>query len=110
MGVMLVSVSMRAVTLREHGGPEVLQVEELPDPHPGPGEVRVKVGAVAMNHVDVWVRRGLPHLKLHYPFLLGADVAGTIDEVGPGVDVRVGEEVVVNPVHSCDRCQECLTG
>jgi NADPH:quinone reductase-like Zn-dependent oxidoreductase len=101
---------MRAVTLREHGGPEVLKLEELPDPHAGPGEVRVKVGAVAMNHVDVWVRKGLPHLKLHYPFLLGADVAGTVDEVGPGVDIKVGDEVVVNPVHSCDRCQECLSG
>ena len=102
---------MRAVVLREHGGPEVLRVEELPDPHAGPGEVRVRVAAVAMNHVDVWVRKGLPHLKLHYPFLLGADVAGTVDEVGPGVSgVAAGDEIVVNPGHSCGRCRDCLSG
>jgi NADPH:quinone reductase-like Zn-dependent oxidoreductase len=102
---------MRAVTLREHGGPEVLRVEELPEPEAGPGEVRVRVGAVALNHVDLWVRRGLPHLKLRYPFLLGADVAGTIDQVGAGVaGVSVGDEVVVNPGHSCGRCRECLSG
>jgi NADPH:quinone reductase-like Zn-dependent oxidoreductase len=88
-----------------------LRVEELPDPHAGPGEVRVRVAAVAVNHVDVWVRKGLPHLKLHYPFLLGADVAGTVDEVGPGVSgVKAGDEIVVNPGHSCGRCRDCLSG
>jgi NADPH:quinone reductase-like Zn-dependent oxidoreductase len=102
---------MRAVTLRAHGGPEVLQREELPEPEPGPGEVRVRVGAVALNHVDLWVRRGLPHLKLTYPFLLGADVAGTVDALGAGVTgVAVGDEIIVNPGHSCGRCRECLSG
>ena len=57
---------MKAVTLRSHGGPEVLRFEELPEPEAGPGEVRVAIGAVALNHVDVWVRKGLPHLKLEY--------------------------------------------
>lgn len=102
---------MRAVVLRKHGGPEVLSVEELPEPHAGPGEVRVRVAAVAMNHLDIWVRNGLPHLKLEYPFRLGADVAGTVDELGPGVrGVAVADEVVVNPGHSCGRCRECLSG
>jgi NADPH:quinone reductase-like Zn-dependent oxidoreductase len=102
---------MRAVVLRTHGGPEVLTLEELPEPHAGPGEVRVRVAAVAVNHLDLWVRKGLPHLKLEYPFRLGADVAGTVDEVGPGVArVAVGDEVVVNPGHSCGRCRECLSG
>jgi NADPH:quinone reductase-like Zn-dependent oxidoreductase len=102
---------MKAMTLRAHGGPDVLTLEELPEPQAGPGQVRVRVAAVAMNHLDLWVRRGLPHLKLTYPFLLGADVAGTIDQVGPGVDgVRVGDEIVVNPGHSCGRCRECLSG
>jgi NADPH:quinone reductase-like Zn-dependent oxidoreductase len=102
---------MKAVTLRAHGGPEVLRVEELPEPEAGPGEVRVRVRAVAMNHVDLWVRRGLPHLKLQYPFLLGADVAGTVDALGPGVTgLAVGDEIVVNPGHSCGRCRECLSG
>jgi len=105
---------MRAVVLRKHGGPEVLGVEDLPEPHAGPGQVRVRVAAVAMNHLDIWVRNGLPHLKLEYPFRLGADVAGTVDEVGPGTSgvnrVAVGDEVVVNPGHSCGRCKECLSG
>src|SRR5262249_33097414 len=102
---------MRAVALREHGGPEVLRSEELPDPVAGPGEVRLRVGAVALNHVDLWVRRGLPHLKLSYPFLLGAAVAGTMDQGGPGVSgVAVGDEVGVTPGHSCGRCRECLSG
>jgi NADPH:quinone reductase-like Zn-dependent oxidoreductase len=102
---------MRAMTIRSHGDPEVLQIEELPEPMPGPGEARIRVGAVAMNHVDLWVRRGMPHLKLSYPFLLGADVAGTVDALGPGVaGLAVGDEIVVNPGHSCGRCRECLSG
>lgn len=102
---------MQAVVLRRHGGPEVLELAELPLPEPGPGEVRVRVGAVALNHVDLWVRRGLPHLKLGYPFLLGADVAGEVDALGAGVvGVAVGDAVVVNPGHSCGRCRDCLSG
>src|SRR5947209_5376013 len=95
---------MKAITLRAHGGPEVLTLEELPEPEGGPGQVRVRVGAVALNHVDVWVRRGLPHLHHEYPFVLGADVAGTIDQLGPGVTgIAVGDEIVVNPGHSLGR-------
>jgi NADPH:quinone reductase-like Zn-dependent oxidoreductase len=102
---------MRAVVLRQHGGPEVLAVEDLPEPRAGAGEVRVRVAAVAVNHLDIWVRNGLPHLKLEYPFRLGADVAGTVDAIGEGVSgVAVGDEVVVNPGHSCGRCRECLSG
>jgi len=102
---------MRAVVLRQHGGPEVLAVEDLPEPRAGAGQVRVRVAAVAVNHLDIWVRNGLPHLKLEYPFRLGADVAGTVDEVGAGASgVAVGDEVVVNPGHSCGRCRECLSG
>lgn len=102
---------MKAITLRAHGGPEVLSLEELPDLSPGPGEVRVRVQAVALNHLDVWVRRGLPHLKLRYPFILGADVAGTVDTLGPGVTgIKLGDEVLVNPGVSCGRCRQCLSG
>ncbi len=102
---------MKAVTLREHGGPEVLRVEELPEPEPGPGEVRIQVAAVAMNHIDLWMRRGMPHIKLSYPFMLGADVAGTVEKLGVGVEGwQPGDAVVVNPGHSCGRCRECLSG
>jgi NADPH:quinone reductase-like Zn-dependent oxidoreductase len=102
---------MKAIVLREHGGPEVLHEEELPDLVPGPGEVRIRVAACALNHLDVWVRKGLPGLKRPYPFILGSDVAGTIDALGPGVrGAKEGDEIVVNPGISCGHCRECLAG
>ncbi|GAB4562651.1 MAG: zinc-binding dehydrogenase [Haliangiales bacterium] len=105
--------TMRAVVLREHGGPEVLREESIAQPDPGPGQVRVKIAAVAVNHLDIWVRRGGPAFKLEYPHRLGADVAGTIDAFGPGADqggLAVGDRVVVNPGVSCGHCQTCLSG
>ena len=101
---------MTAMVLREHGGPEVLQLEQLPVPEPGPGEVRVKIGAVALNHLDIWVRRGGPAFKLEYPHRLGSDLAGVIDAVGPGVPDAIGTKVVVQPGPSCGRCAACLGG
>jgi NADPH:quinone reductase-like Zn-dependent oxidoreductase len=102
---------MDAVVLREHGGPEVLRREQLPVPEPGPGEVRVRVRAVALNHLDVWVRRGGPAFHLEYPHRLGADIAGTVDALGAGVDdVTVGSKTVVQPGLSCMRCAACLSG
>jgi len=102
---------MEAVVLREHGGPEVLRVERIPRPEPGPGEVRVHVAAVALNHLDLWVRKGNPHFKLEYPHRLGGDVAGLIDAVGPGVEPGLlGMKTVVNPGLSCGHCAACLGG
>ena len=66
--------TMEAVVLREHGGPEVLQRETIERPEPGPGQVRIAVKAVALNHLDVWVRRGGPAFHLTYPHRLGSDV------------------------------------
>lgn len=100
-----------AVVLREHGGPEVLRRERLPVEEPGPMEVRVAVRAVALNHLDLWVRRGGPAFKLEYPHRLGADVAGVVDALGPGVaDLAVGQRVVVSPGLSCGVCRACLSG
>lgn len=100
-----------AVVLREHGGPEVLRRERLPVEEPGPGEVRVGVRAVALNHLDLWVRRGGPAFKLTWPHRLGADVSGVIDALGPGVsDLAIGERVVVSPGLSCGVCRACLSG
>ncbi|HEU5059122.1 MAG TPA: zinc-binding dehydrogenase, partial [Kofleriaceae bacterium] len=100
-----------AVVLREHGGPEVLRRERLPVEEPGPMEVRVAVRAVALNHLDLWVRRGGPAFKLSYPHRLGADVAGVVDALGPGVrDLEVGQRVVVSPGLSCGVCRACLSG
>jgi NADPH:quinone reductase-like Zn-dependent oxidoreductase len=102
---------MKAVFIRGHGGPEVVEVGELPDPEPGPGQVRLAVRAAAVNHLDLWVCRGWPGLKLSFPHVLGSDVSGTVDAVGPGVDdIRPGDEVVAYPGVSCGRCERCLSG
>jgi NADPH:quinone reductase-like Zn-dependent oxidoreductase len=100
-----------AVVLRQHGGPEVLARETIDLSEPGPREVRVRVRAVALNHLDLWVRRGLPNLKLEYPHRLGADIAGEIDALGPGArGAKVGDRVVVSPAVSCGVCERCLSG
>jgi NADPH:quinone reductase-like Zn-dependent oxidoreductase len=99
------------MTLRAHGGPEVLHLEDIPRPEPGPGEVRVKIAAVALNHIDVWVRKGGPAFHVEYPHRLGADVVGTIDAVGAGVDdLELGARTGVQPGVSCGRCAQCLAG
>lgn len=102
---------MRAAYIEEHGGPEVLRVGELPEPEPGSGEVTVEVRAVALNHLDLWVRRGLPGLELEMPHVGGSDVAGIVAAVGEGVRDWVAEDrVVVNPSLWCGRCEWCLRG
>src|SRR5262245_28514350 len=102
---------MRAVRFHEHGGPEVLRIEEAPAPEAGPGEVLVRVEACALNHMDLWVRRGLPTLKVPLPHISGSDVAGRVAALGPGVaGLPVGARVVLNPGVSCMRCGECLGG
>jgi NADPH:quinone reductase-like Zn-dependent oxidoreductase len=102
---------MSAVVLRSHGGPEVLQVETMETPQAGPGQVRIAVAAVALNHLDLWVRRGGPAFHLDYPHRLGSDVVGVIDQVGAGVHgLAVGQKAVVQPGLSCGRCAACLGG
>ncbi len=102
---------MRAIAFRKHGGPEVLELMNLPSPEPRAREVRVKVKAVALNHLDVWVRAGWPGLELELPHVLGSDVAGVIDAVGAEVtDLPPGTEVLVNPGLSCGACERCLSG
>ena len=87
---------MRAVRIHEDGGPEVLVLEEAPDPEPGPGEVLVRLRASALNHLDVWIRKGLPSVPK--PRILGADGAGVVEALGDGVSgFEPGERVVINP-------------
>jgi NADPH:quinone reductase-like Zn-dependent oxidoreductase len=84
------------VRIHEDGGPEVLRLEEVPDPEPGPGEVRVRLRAASLNHLDLWIRRGLPSVPK--PRILGADGAGVVDRLGAGLDGPVpGTPVVLNP-------------
>lgn len=102
---------MKAMIITEHGGPEVLQMAEVPTPEPGRGEVRLRVRATALNHLDLWVRRGLPGLPPSLPHVAGCDVAGEVEALGPGVrDWQVGDRVVINPTVSCGRCEWCLRG
>jgi len=89
--------TMRAAVFSEFGGPDVVGVRRMPVPEPGAGEVRVKVEAAAMNHLDLWVRRGLP-IETPMPHIGGSDLAGTVDALGPGAEaVPVGARVVVDP-------------
>ena len=101
---------MRAAIFHENGGPEVVRIEEVARPVAGAGEVLVEIKAAALNHLDLWVRRGIP-IETTMPHDGGSDVAGVIAEVGAGVDAsRVGERVVVNPSLWCGRCRECARG
>jgi NADPH:quinone reductase-like Zn-dependent oxidoreductase len=87
---------MKAIRIHEDGGPEVLRYEDVPDPVAGPGEVLVRVEAASLNHLDVWVRRGLPSVPK--PRILGADGAGVVEALGDGVQgLEIGERVVLNP-------------
>ncbi len=98
---------MRAVRFHEHGSAEVLKYEEAMDPAPGPADVLVRVRACALNHLDIWNRRGVAPIKL--PHILGADVAG---EVVESSDTRIaaGQRVMLQPGLSCGRCERCLDG
>lgn len=98
---------MRAWILDE--SPGTYRFGEIDVPDPGPDEVRVRPVASALNHMDVWLTKGLP--KPHVPHVPGCDVAGVVEAVGGAVDgVAVGDEVVVNPAVSCRRCPVCLAG
>ena len=102
---------MKAITIRAHGGPEAVKLDDLPEPSPGPGQVKIAVKAAAQNHLDIWVRDGWQGLRLAFPHVLGSDVAGVVEAVGPGVDApKVGDAVVVNPALGCGRCERCLSG
>jgi NADPH:quinone reductase-like Zn-dependent oxidoreductase len=102
---------MKAVTIRAHGDVDVLRAEEVPDPTPGAGEVVVRVKACGLNHLDLWVRKGLPGLTLTYPHILGSDVAGVVHALGSGVTaLKVGDAVVLAPGFGCGRCEQCLGG
>ncbi|MEA2698454.1 MAG: hypothetical protein QOI66_2725 [Myxococcales bacterium] len=102
---------MRAALFRQHGGPEVLEIGEVPTPTPSAGQVQVRVSAVALNHIDLWLRRGLPALKIALPHISGGDVCGVVSALGAGVrGVAEGTRVVLNPGISCGRCQACLAG
>ncbi len=100
---------MKAVRIHQFGGPEVLTYEDVPDPRSRKDQVLVRVRACAMNHLDLWVRKGLPGVKL--PHILGSDIAGEITEVGEYVTgFQVGQRVLLAPMHYCGHCAKCVAG
>jgi len=102
---------MKAVVFDRHGGPEVLELRELADPVPGPGEALVRVRACGINHLDLWVRGGLPGVPVQLPHVLGNDVVGEVAALGPGVDgLAVGAKTLVHPTLSCGECPACVAG
>jgi NADPH:quinone reductase-like Zn-dependent oxidoreductase len=102
---------MKAVVFHEFGGVDVLQVEELDDPHPGPGEVLIDIAASALNHLDVDVREGVSRFPVETPFVLGVEVVGRIAEVGEGVDGwAVGDRVMPYLMNTCGDCRFCRNG
>ena len=102
---------MKAIQFQRHGGPEVLRYTDVPEPEPRPSEVLVRVGACALNHLDLWVRGGLPNVPIPLPHIPGSDVAGEIAKIGSEVTtVRVGQKVVLAPGVTCGKCAACVSG
>ncbi len=102
---------MKAIRFHQHGGPEVLKYEDAPDPEIQANEVLVRVRACALNHLDVWVRGGVPGWRIPLPHIVGADVSGEVAEVGSLVTrVKTGDRVLLSPGVSCGQCEMCFKG
>jgi len=100
---------MKAVRIHQFGGPEVLNYEDIPDPQLRKDQVLIRVKACSLNHLDLWVRKGLPGVKL--PHILGSDIAGEIVETGEYVSgFKPGQRVLVAPMHFCGHCTKCVSG
>ena len=102
---------MKATVFKQHGGPEVLEYTDVPAPEIRANEVLVEVKGCALNHLDLFVRRGMPGIEIPLPHILGNDIAGVVREVGELVTwVKPGDEVMVQPGVSCGHCEACLSG
>jgi len=102
---------VKAAIFRKHGGPEVLEYADVPEPQIRANEVLVEVKACALNHLDIFVRAGMPGIEIPLPHILGNDIAGVVREVGELVTwVKPGAEVMVQPGVSCGHCEACLSG
>jgi NADPH:quinone reductase-like Zn-dependent oxidoreductase len=106
---------VKAWRIAAHGGLDALKLEDIPAPEPGPMQARVRVEAFSLNHLDIWVRKGVEGHKFPLPITPGCDVAGVIDRFGPGAEAALqglgaGAPVIVSPGISCGRCEACLGG
>jgi NADPH:quinone reductase-like Zn-dependent oxidoreductase len=102
---------LKAIVFHQHGAPDVLQYTDAPNPTIRPNEVLVRVKACSLNHLDLWVRQGLPNVPIPLPHIPGSDVSGEIAQIGAEVTtVRVGQKVVLIPGVTCGKCAACLSG
>ncbi len=102
---------MKAVVFHEHGGTDRLRYEERPMPKIGPEDALIRVKACALNHLDVWIRQGIPAYQIPLPHISGSDVAGVVESLGERAQsVAVGDKVIVAPGLSCWNCEACLAG
>src|SRR5262245_38710565 len=102
---------MKAVLVQEHGGPDVLKYLDVDTPQPAAGEVLIEVRATSINHIDIFVRKGMPGVKIGLPRILGCDAAGIIRTAGAGVvQFTPGDRVTINPGISCGHCEFCAAG
>src|ERR1044071_8336852 len=102
---------MKAARIHQHGGPDVLRYEDVPDPQIKANQILIRVRACALNHLDLFVRAGIPGLKFAMPHVLGSDIAGEVVEVGELCErVKPGWRVLLSPGTSCRQCEQCLLG
>jgi len=102
---------MKAVVFEEHGGPDRLISKDVPSPKFGNDDVLIKVKACALNHLDIWVRQGIPAYKINLPHISGCDISGTVEETGSSVkNFSIGDRVLISPGQSCFECPMCLSG
>lgn len=102
---------MKAVVIKKNGDIDCIKVQEMEEPRASTGEVVVEVHAVALNHLDIWVRKGRPGGSMKFPHVLGSDAAGIVAELGSDVEgLKVGDEVILNPGLSCGKCEYCFRG
>lgn len=102
---------MKAARIHQHGGPEVIVYEDAPDPQIKANQVLVRVRACALNHLDLWVRAGIPGMKFTMPHILGSDIAGEVVAVGDLCErVQKGWRVLLSPGLSCRQCPQCVSG
>src|ERR1035437_9187033 len=102
---------MKAARIHQHGGPEVLVHEETPEPRIKANQILIRVRACALNHLDLFVRAGIPGMKFPMPHILGSDIAGEVVETGELCErVKPGWRILLSPGQSCRQCEQCLLG
>ena len=103
---------MRVAVIKQHGPPETITLEDFPTPQPQEGEFLIRVKACGINHLDTWVRRGVPGHNFPLPLIPGSDITGVIEKIHPSskTNFHLGDRVIINPSVSCGKCYSCESG